>query len=132
MFGPYSWAFYMAFLTSFIIPWWALIWNPVRKSILGPPLVGVSILIGAYFNTIRLFVAPWSLDEHTVMHLEHVPAAAHLPDFIDLLIIPGFLGGAVFCYLLATRLVPTLNLWEMKEGLLLRVPRRFMRATRSS
>jgi hypothetical protein len=128
MFGPYSATFYLAFILSFIVPWWALIWNPIRKSILGPPLIGISILIGAYFNTIRLFVAPWALEEHNVLHLEHVPAAAHLPDIIDLLIIVGFLGGVVFAYLMATRFVPTINLWEMKEGLLLRVRRPYLRS----
>ena len=128
MFGPYFIPFVLAFLASFVVPWLSLIWNPVRKSILGPTLVAVSVLIGCYFNTIRLFVAPWALDEHNVLHLEHVPATPHFPDAIDLLIVPGFLAGAIFCYLLATRLVPTLNLWEMKEGLLLRVPRPFMRS----
>ncbi len=48
------------------------------------------------------------------------------PDLADILIIPGFIGGAVFFYLVALRVVPRLNLWEMKEGLLYRAVRKYL------
>ena len=40
------------------------------------------------------------------------------PDVWDVLMVIGGLAAAVFVYLLATRLLPVLSLWEVKEGAL--------------
>jgi hypothetical protein len=41
-----------------------------------------------------------------------------LPDVWDIFIIVGGLGAAALFYLVATRIVPILSLWEFKEGML--------------
>lgn len=126
MFGPSIIVpFGLAWFCSFGIPLFLLIWNPVRKSIRGPVIVSIIILIGNFFNQIRLFVPVWALDTHTGEMVEHLPAFMW-PDIADILIIPGFIGGAVFVYLLALRYIPVLNIWELKEGLLYRQVRQFL------
>ena len=49
--------------------------------------------------------------------MEHVPASVY-PDIWDVFMVVGGLGAAVFIYLLSTRILPVLSLWEVKEGTL--------------
>lgn len=126
MFGPYRIPFFLAFTLNFVLPFLCLIWNRVRKSVLGPPLVAIPILIGGLFDHMRLYVGPWSIEEHLTHELEHVPAF-YPPGVADILIIVGFLAGVGFLYLLASRFIPILSVWEMKEGTLLRRVGRLVR-----
>lgn len=117
MFGPYFVPFALAWSFKFLIPFLFLIWNRVRMSILGPTLIACSILIGNFFETIRLYVGPASIEE--VGHrLEHVPAT-RLPDFADILIIVGAISGAILVYLITAKVIPALSIWDTKEGMLL-------------
>ncbi|MDP3063574.1 MAG: NrfD/PsrC family molybdoenzyme membrane anchor subunit [Chloroflexota bacterium] len=125
MTGPYAIPFIISFLFSFIIPMLTLIPNQVRKSILGPTLVSVSILIGNFFNQLRFYVASFSTETLTGIELEHVPQG-HPPGAPDILIIVGALAGVALLFLLATRLVPVLSMWEVNEGVRLRVKGTFM------
>jgi molybdopterin-containing oxidoreductase family membrane subunit len=125
MFGPYFIPFLLAFLGSFVLPLLILMWNPIRKSINGPFVVSCIVLVANFLNNIRLFVGPWSLERHGGELVEVIPPF-RWPDLADLLIIPGFIGGALFFYLLTLWVVPRLNLWEMKEGLLYRTARRYL------
>ena len=38
------------------------------------------------------------------------------PDVWDVFIVIGGLGAAAFIYLVATRFIPILSVWEVKEG----------------
>ena len=49
------------------------------------------------------------------------------PDMADIFIIVGGIAGAILLYLLASRIVPALNIWEQKEMLLYRVHKPFHR-----
>ncbi len=124
--GPYAVPFLLAFLGSFLLPFLLLIWSPIRVSIVGPTLVALIVLIGNFFDRVRLYVSAYSLESVTGHQIEKIPAT-HLPDFIDVMIVLGSIGGAIFCYLLALKFVPVLNTWEVKEGLYLRVVRPFLR-----
>ena len=134
MIGPYLPVFMVAFVLNFIVPFLTLIWNPLRRSIWGPTLIATSVLIGTFFDRIRLYVAAYSVpgigdpnvDKHE-LHLEAIPAAANLPDMADIFIIVGGLSGAVLVYLLATRIIPAVNIWEQRELLLYRVYKPFHR-----
>ncbi len=127
MMGSYRWAFALAVLCAFFLPMVLLIPNQLRKSIGGPALVSAIVLFGVFMNEIRIYVAAFSTSMGTLgaQELEHVPAA-HWPDVFDIFIIVGLLSGAVFIYLLATRLVPVLSIWEVTEGTRLYVKRTFM------
>ena len=131
MFGPYQPIFMAAFILNFIVPFFTMIWNPVRKSVWGPPLVATSVLIGTFFDRIRLYVASYSVpgigDPSVDKHELHTIPAANLPDVADVFIILGVIGGAVLVYLLAARVIPIMNIWEQKELLLYRVHKPFHR-----
>ena len=129
--GPYLPAFLTAFILSFVVPLFAMIWNPVRKSIWGPTLIATSVLIGTLFDRIRLYVAAYSVpgigDSYVDKHELHAIPAANLPDIADIFIIVGAISGFVLVYLLATRIFPAVNVWEQKELLLYKIHKPFHR-----
>ena len=129
--GPYLTVFILAFVLNFLVPFFAMIWNPVRKSVWGPALIASSVLIGTFFDRIRLYVAAYSVpgignplvDKHEL----HTIPAANFPDFADVFIIVGALSGSILVYLLATRIIPVVSIWEQRELLLYRVQKPFHR-----
>ena len=127
MFESYRIPFLLNFFFSFLIPFLLLIWNSVRKSILGPSIAGACVLIGAFFMTIRLYVPAFGIEDVTGHALKAVQLPIK-PDVLDILIILGGLAGAVLIYLLASRIFPILSIWEVKEGLLYQRVRPFLRS----
>jgi molybdopterin-containing oxidoreductase family membrane subunit len=127
MFESYRIPFLLNFFFSFLIPFLLLLWNPVRKSILGPSLAGASVLIGAFFMTIRLYVPAFGIEDVTGHALEAVQLPI-VPDVLDIFIILGGLAGAGLIYLLASKVFPILSIWEVKEGLLYQRVRPFLRS----
>lgn len=121
--GPYQPAFMAAFILNFIAPLFMMMWNPVRKSIWGPTIVATGILIGTFFDRIRLYVSAYSIpgigDSSVDKHMlpAELPQAV-MPHFIDYVIWIGAIAGSVFVYMLATRIFPVINIWEQKELLL--------------
>lgn len=119
-FGPYRTIFIMTILLSFASPLLILMWNPVRKSILGPTVVACLILIGAFFDKIRIYVSSWSLEDPTGHGFDVVPAAV-TPVAGDVLMLVGVIAGALLLFTLAVKVVPIFNLWEIREGSMLQV-----------
>ena len=128
--GPYLPIFYLTFITVFVFPLVTMIWNFVRRSIWGPTMIAVSVLIGTFFDRIRLYVGGYSVgDQAASFHgIEHVPATVY-PDMADVFIVVGAIGAAVFVFMLAMRLVPVINIWEQRELLLYKLHKRYHRAT---
>ncbi len=127
MFESYRVAFLLNFFFSFLIPFLMLIWNPVRKSVIGPTIAGASVMVGAYFMTVRLYVPAFGLEEVKGHALEIVPLPIK-PDAPDILIVLGGLAGAALIYLLASKIFPIISIWEMKEGLLYQRVRPLLRS----
>lgn len=125
MFESYRFPFLMTFFLNFIIPLVALIWNPVRRSTLGPTLVSAGILVGALFNSIRLVVSAYSVPDPTLHVLTPLPKG-QMPELFDLVIIVGGISGAMLLFLLASKIIPPFSLWEMGEGTRLSKVRRFL------
>ena len=126
MFGPYRLAFVVAFLFCFVFAVGLLIWNPLRKSPAALAAIATMILIGGFFDRIRLYVASWSVENVTAHELEAVPNTIR-PGLPDYFIMVGGVAGALLVYLLASRIVPVVSMWEMKELKLYQVPRQFLR-----
>ncbi|MDE2801910.1 MAG: hypothetical protein OXK21_03390, partial [Chloroflexota bacterium] len=103
-----------------------LMWNPVRKSILGPTIVSCLIIFGALLDKIRIYVGFYSVEEYTGHILQEVPEAVP-PGLGDGLMVAGVIGGALLLYTLAIKFVPIFNLWEIREGSMLQVIRPFKR-----
>ena len=62
------------------------------------------------------------------MELSEVSTSVVMPGIADIFLTVGFIGGSVFIYLLATRIIPTVNVWERKEYLLYKAEIQFHRA----
>lgn len=125
MVGPYMYVFLTGFFLSFLMPLLALMWNPIRQSILGPTIVAAGVLVGLFLDRIRIYVAAFSAAQVGLHPIESIPPV-HYPDAADILMMVGLPAGAILIYLLVTRLVPPIALWEVKEGILLRVTRRYL------
>jgi hypothetical protein len=111
---------------SFAIPFLILLWNPVRRSAWGPPLAGLSAAAGALMFSVRVFVGGANSGNIFAAFLDHVPAAVY-PDVWDIFMVVGGIGGAAFVYLAATKFLPVLSVWEVKEGALYQKMARFIR-----
>ena len=129
--GPYIYVFWTVFLLAFIAPWWVMIWNKVRDSVWGPPIAATMVLIGLFFDRIRLYVASWSaepdnLELAKLSMLEKMPDTVW-PDVFDVFIMVGLPAFGLLGILLVTRLVPVVSLWEVQQSRLITKPIRFMR-----
>ena len=119
--GPYIWVFFAVFMLNFVIPLWTLVWNPVRHSLWGPPIIAVSVLVGTFLDRIRLFVAAYSVEgignpsyDKREMEPGHVPSTI-MPEIWDVFIMLGAVGAIILVYMLAARLFPIVNFWEQRE-----------------
>jgi molybdopterin-containing oxidoreductase family membrane subunit len=131
MVGPYLPIFIASFVLSFFFPFVAMIWNPVRKSVWGPTLVAVSVLIGTFFDRVRIYVAAYSVpgigDPLVEKHELHDIPSTVMPGLPDVLIWIGAISGSILVYMVAMKIFPPISIWEQKEMLLYRVHKRFHR-----
>ncbi len=126
MFGPFLPLFGLSFVLNFVLPFALLIWNPIRKSIMGPTFVAMLILTGNFIDRVRIYLSSWSVAGPVGMSIEVWPPIRP-PALGDLAIIVGALSALMLLYLLALRVVPPVSLWEHKSALLLTVERRFIK-----
>jgi hypothetical protein len=105
----------------------ALVWNPVRRSIWGPTLVATGIVIGAFINHVRLYVSAFSVEDpfQVPRVLDPIPAG-QLPDAPDILIVVGAISSCVLLFMLVSKIIPIVSIWEVAEGLRLTKVRRFL------
>ena len=111
----YGGAFAANFFFTFVVPFLILIWNPVRKTAWGPALAGLSAVAGAFLFNLKTFVGSFNAGDIYAIAFEFVPGPAW-PDVWDVFMVIGGLGAAAFIYLIATRLIPAMSVWEIKEG----------------
>ena len=125
--GPYLPIFFIVFMFAFFVPLWSMIWNPLRKSVLGPVVIACGVLIATLFDRIRVYVSAFSVSESTDKHqLVEIPDAV-LPGLPDVLIWVGGISACILIYMLGTRIIPPINIWEQKELLLYRIHKPFHR-----
>jgi molybdopterin-containing oxidoreductase family membrane subunit len=117
-FGPYKTIFIMTLLLSFAAPLLLLMWNGLRKSIWGPALVSLFILLGAFLDKIRIYVSSYSVENVTAHTLEAVPEGV-TPDSSDIMMLMGVIAGAILLFTLAVKFIPVISMWEVREGMLL-------------
>ncbi len=126
--GPYKYAFAAAFLLCFFLPWWTLIWNKVRASVTGPAVVAAIIIVGHLFDKIRIYATSWSVDPARIHErfLTVIPKT-HYPDVFDILVMVGAPALGILLMLLASRMVPVVSIWDMKQFLMLSKPVKYMK-----
>lgn len=125
--GPYLPVFILVFTFAFLVPLWAMIWNPLRKSVWGPVSIACGVLFATLLDRVRVYVAAFSVSESPDKHqLQAIPEAVW-PTLADGLIWVGGISACVLIYMLATRIIPPINVWEQKEVLLYRIHKQFHR-----
>tara|TARA_Y100000588_G_scaffold388641_1_gene489319 strand:+ start:1626 stop:2972 length:1347 start_codon:yes stop_codon:yes gene_type:complete len=114
-------------LGIFVIPFFAIIFNPVRRRLWALALISTIIIIGNFFDRVRLFVPAMS-NEKVFGHgpLNPLPSAVW-PDVSDILFIVSWVALMVFIYLAVARRIPAISGWEMREGAMLRKETHFER-----
>ncbi len=125
MFDVYFIPFLLTFVFNFAAPLFILMWNPVRKTIIGPTIVACLVLIGTLLDRVRIFGAAYSIEDPTAHELETLPGML-VPDVLDVLIVLGAIGAAALLVILALRVVPLPSIWELGGGLPLRVRKRYL------
>lgn len=110
--GPLMASFFLNFLGPLV----ALIWDPVRRSVWGPALVGMGIVIGAFINMVRLYVSAFSVVDPSQHVLDPLPAG-QWPAAADILIVVGGISGVLLVFTLLTKIIPPVSIWEVGEGL---------------
>ncbi len=132
MTGPYLWVFIAAFILLFVVPLFAMIWNPLRKSIWGPSVIATGVLVGLLLDRVRLYVASYSVEGigNPAVNKHHGLENIHptiWPSVPDVMIWIGGLAGILLFYMLASRIFPVINIWEQKELLLYKKHKDFHR-----
>ena len=115
IFESYTGIFWANVILIFFIPFFMLIWNPLRKSALGPALAGLSILCGNLMFQLRMFVAAFNSGDIYDLGMTRVPPPV-FPQIWDIFMVVGGLGLVVFIFLLTTKIFPLISVWEVKEG----------------
>ncbi len=126
MLGVYRGHFITAFCLSFIAPFLLLIWNAVRRSVTGPTLVSIIILVGHFVDRVRIYVASWSVAGPVGQHITVAPPV-YWGTLLDLGVVVGAISGMIFLYLVTLRILPPVSVWEFKSALLYTTERRFMK-----
>jgi molybdopterin-containing oxidoreductase family membrane subunit len=126
--GPYLWIVFIVFIFAFFVPLWSMIWNPLRKSVWGPVTIASGVLVATMFDKIRLYVAAFSVSDLPNKHeLVDILPGAVMPGVPDVLIWVGGISACILIYMLATRIIPPINVWEQKEVTLYRIHKPFHR-----
>ena len=126
--GPYLPILFIVFMFAFFVPLWSMIWNPLRKSVWGPVTIASGVLVATLFDKIRLYVAAFSVSDLPNKHeLVDILPDAVMPGVPDVVIGIGGISACILIYMLGTRIIPPINVWEQKEVTLYRFHKPFHR-----
>ncbi|MFW6074643.1 MAG: hypothetical protein ACOC9Y_03555 [Chloroflexota bacterium] len=127
MFDVYIVPMLITLACNFVLPLLILMWNRVRKTVIGPTIVACIVLIGTFFDRIRIFGAGFGTEDPYahVMDDDLIPSFVY-PSVLDILIVVGCIAAAIVSVLLAMRFVPLPSIWELGGGIGLRIRKRFL------
>jgi hypothetical protein len=127
MFGPTLPLFAAATLLSFVIPVALLIWNSVRASSRGAVIAAASVVLGTFFDRIRIYVAAWAVAGPVTDKLDVVPSVLPPPTLADVLVLLGLPAAALLLFALLVRRYGAISRWEAAGAALLREERPFLK-----
>jgi Ni/Fe-hydrogenase subunit HybB-like protein len=115
--GPYAWLWYLMLIFNIVIPWLTL-WN---KKVRRTPWVmfGICLVINMGMYIERFLIVPGMISRNRFPFSWDV----YYPR-IELVISVGSLSLFLLLYLLASRLIPLIPVWEVQEGQLAHTLRR--------
>jgi Ni/Fe-hydrogenase subunit HybB-like protein len=108
--GPFARPWWIMIAMIYVIPLLTLTIPSFRRWPFGIMVVGVLINIGMYIERMLILVPPLA---HPRLPYSW---GSYFPSAVELLILLGSLAFAVLLYLLASKFVPMISIWEEKEG----------------
>ncbi len=108
--GPFALPFWAMVAGCFIIPL-ALMARQATRTPRGTTIAGIAVVIGMWLERYNI-VVPTSVNPR--WEIESI--GHYLPSWIELAIMAGTFSGFVLLYMIATKIVPIVSIWEIKEG----------------
>jgi Ni/Fe-hydrogenase subunit HybB-like protein len=108
--GPFAIPFWLMVLGCFVIPL-ALMSRRATRTPRGTMIAGIAVVIGMWLERYNI-VVPTSVNPR--WELESI--GQYFPSWIELSIMAATFSGFVLLYMLATKVVPIVSIWEIKEG----------------
>ena len=129
MFGPGATLFVVAAACEFVIPLLVLMWKGARDNVALTTAVAVVVLVGSYFDRLRLYVGAWSVatptpEEHLA---DNLPLLAG-PGLPELAACAGILALSALTVVIAVGRVAPVAAWEVRAVNRLTPARRLLRA----
>ncbi len=108
--GPFALPFWAMVAGCFVIPL-TLMARRATRTQRGTFVAGIAVLIGMWLERFNI-VVPTSVNP--IWELETL--GRYLPTWIELSIMAATFAGFVLLYMIATKFIPIVSIWEMKEG----------------
>lgn len=108
--GQYAVPFWTMTLGCFVIPI-ALMSRSATRNPRGTLIAGIAIVIGMWLERYNI-VVPTSVNP--IWEVESV--GRYMPSWVELSIMAGALAGFILLYMIATKFIPIVSIWEIKEG----------------
>ncbi|HSM17588.1 MAG TPA: hypothetical protein VK845_11415, partial [Gemmatimonadales bacterium] len=89
----------------------ALMARQATRTPRGTLIAGIAVMIGMWLERFNI-VVPTSVNP--IWEIETL--GRYLPSWIELSIMAANFAGFILLYMLATKVVPIVSIWEMKEG----------------
>jgi len=108
--GPFAIPFWAMVAGNFFIPL-ALMCRRSTRTPRGTFVAGIAVMIGMWLERFNI-VVPTSVNPR--WELESI--GSYMPSWIELSIMAATLSGFILLYMFATKFVPIVSIWEIKEG----------------
>jgi molybdopterin-containing oxidoreductase family membrane subunit len=108
--GPFAIPFWAMVAGNFFIPL-ALMWRRSTRTPRGTFVAGIAVMIGMWLERFNI-VVPTSVNPR--WELESL--GRYMPSWIELSIMAATLSGFILLYMFATKFIPIVSIWEIKEG----------------
>lgn len=108
--GPFAIPFWAMVLGCFIIPL-SLMSRRSMRTPRGTLIAGIAVMIGMWLERFNI-VVPTSVNPR--WEIESI--GHYLPSWVELSIMAATFSGFILLYMLATKFVPIVSIWEIKEG----------------
>ncbi|UCC81814.1 MAG: polysulfide reductase NrfD [Gemmatimonadota bacterium] len=108
--GPFAIPFWTMVLGCFIIPL-SLMSRRSMRTPRGTLIAGIAVMIGMWLERFNI-VVPTSVNPR--WEIESI--GQYLPSWVELSIMAATFSGFTLLYMLATKFVPIVSIWEIKEG----------------
>ncbi len=108
--GPFAIPFWTMVAGCFVIPL-ALMSRRATRTPRGTLIAGIAVVIGMWLERYNI-VVPTSVNPR--WEIESI--GQYLPSWIELSIMSATFSGFILLYMVATKFVPIVSIWEIKEG----------------